>query len=338
MSKTVQMYYANLTNIDLAMFMPDGRLRGDSFNLHVKLSGEEDPKEAVLIDFSTAKKRIKAWIDDHKGDGFDHKCWVTLHPQMAIDLTLDTEVVQVPTNEMLMATPGETVVSIKTPFTTVVAPRNCFHFMDMRQSHCDGDRFTLPNIIYFWEQAIEDYLEAKFLEDGQKIEIEVKLTNNMSYPAFCEPELNGFHFRYTHGLKHSTSFGCQNVAHGHISYIAFKERESVWGTTSFWPGSRGLYADDLRKIVDELDGVVFAWEENVERVEDGWVYISYRCDRGEMRQRVRDDNCIILPVETTVEHLAEFVAERYAPILQNMGIESVYVSEGLEKGGIADVE
>ena len=90
--KEVSMYYANLTNIDLAMFMPDGRLRGDSFNLHVKMTGQEDPEEAVLIDFSTAKKTIKSWIDDHVGNGFDHKCWVTLHPDIDIQVQGDNEV------------------------------------------------------------------------------------------------------------------------------------------------------------------------------------------------------------------------------------------------------
>lgn len=315
--KEVQMYYANLTNIDLAMFVPGGKLRGDSFNLHVKMSGTEDLEEAVLIDFSTAKKRIKSWIDDHKGQGFDHKCWVTVHPEMGI------EVNRLPND----------VVEISTPHTTVIAPSNCFRILEVEEQQT----LNMCSLIDAWENSIGDYLVEKFAQDGQAIEIEVKLTNNMSYPAFCVPELNGFVFRYTHGLKNSTSFGCQNIAHGHISYIAFEESPSIWETSSFWPGSRELYSDEIRKIVNELDGVVFAWSENVTEVADGWVTIKYTSSRGAMLQKVKEQDCIILDCETTVEHLAEFVAGRYRDILESLGIAKVYVSEGLEKGGIADV-
>lgn len=323
MTKNVSMYYANLTNIDLAMFLPTGQLRGDSFNLHVTLSGQEDPQEAVLIDFSTAKKRIKKWIDDHEGNGFDHKCWVTMHPEMNIEVKHDRDADR---------------VCITTPFTEVEAPTNCFHFLNMYQSHLEQDAFTLPNIMYFWESAISEYIQEKFKQDGERIEVEVKLTNNFSYPAFANSELTGFQFRYTHGLKHSTSFGCQNPVHGHLSYIAFEERESMWGTSSFWPGSRGLYADDLQPVIDTLNNAVFIWQENVVHQDDKHVVVEYDCPRGKMRQVVRDQDAIILPIETTVEHLAEFVAERFRTIFQDMGIARIYVSEGLEKGGIAEVD
>lgn len=331
MSKKVQMYYANLTNIDLAMLMPDGRLRGDSFNLHVSLTGQEDPRESVLIDFSTAKKQIKAWIDDHEGQGFDHKCWVPITENPDMEVSIDTEVVTYEGYDRMESAPADSSVAIVTPHIKLVAPRNCFRFVDAQ--NCN----TLQGVMSAWENEIVDYLEARFAENGQQIEIDVKLTNNMSYPAFCHPELNGFTFRYTHGLKHSTSFGCQNIAHGHLSYIAFQEKNSPWGTSSFWPGSRALYAQELQSIANDLNNKVFVWGENVHSHVDGRVVIQYHCDRGFMMQEIAAEDCIILPVETTIEHIAQFVAKQYDKVLRDMGISSVWVSEGLEKGGVADV-
>lgn len=353
MSKVVEMYYANLTNIDLGMILPNGRLVGNAFNLHLELKGEEDPVENVLIDFSTAKKRIKKWIDDHTGNGFDHKCWVTLHPSMQlscskINVTQDVEndgvIVSVPT--------GETIIEVNTPFTTLRAPANCFRFlncMEDTQSHCISlaslPQLTERDIVYAAECEIASYLEERFAEDGETITVVATLTNNFSFPALSDPELNGYTFRYTHGLKHSTSFGCQNIAHGHISYLAFQLNASIWQNHDrATPGTRWFYETEIQSIIKELDQKTFIWDQNIahripgSESEEPRIVVEYTSSRGTMQQSVYESDAIVMDVETTVEHIAEYVTETYRDTLTQLGVRKVYVSEGLEKGGISSVE
>jgi 6-pyruvoyl-tetrahydropterin synthase len=335
METSVSMYYANLTNIDLAMVMPEGNLRGDSFNLHLELTGEEDPVESVLIDFSTAKKRVKSWIDDHSGQGFDHKCWVFTHSSAFVDVDIDNQAIELDSlPELLSEFEGTKTIKVSLPSTTITAPLNCFNFIPVPEDM----PFNTQNCMRVAEQSIEKYLVAKFKNDGQTISVKVKLTNNFSYPAFSSKELQGFSFRYTHGLKHSTSFGCQNIVHGHLSYITFKEKAHT--ESNFMQGSREFHREAIEAIVSKLNNKVFAWEENVSLLpgdEDRLpsLLIKYDSPRGYMTQQLNAPDCIVLTVETTVEHIAQYIATKYREELLALDIESVYVSEGLEKGGIA---
>lgn len=318
MQSPVSMYYANLTNIDLAMIMPDGRLRGDSFNLHLELVGAEDPEEAVLIDFSTAKKSIKSWIDDHTGNGFDHKCWLFDHKDAAYHLSTATS------NET-----GKSSFCLETDSVLLTAPDNCFRIIP-----CNTQVLNLQSMMRCAELEMELYLEKKFAEAGQQISVTVGLTNNFSYPVFAEQELQGFSFRYTHGLKKSTSFGCKNIVHGHASYITFKEKENVG---NFQAGKKEFYKDTIEEIVSYVHNKVFAWEQNVSRdpQDNSKLIIEYTTERGYMRQVVDKQNCIVLNVETTVEHIAQFIANEFEEQLTALDVDTLYVSEGLEKGGCA---
>src|SRR5574343_1490291 len=72
-------FLSDLTVVDHAYINSQGQVIGGSFNPGFIVSGEVDPVEKVVVDFSTIKKDVKYSIDKHIDDyhhnGFDHKIW-----------------------------------------------------------------------------------------------------------------------------------------------------------------------------------------------------------------------------------------------------------------------
>lgn len=144
------------------------------------------------------------------------------------------------------------------------------------------------------------------------------------------------YFSYTHGLKNSTSLGCQNIGHGHLSYIQLVMDSSNWTSAlsdQAW--------DIVDKISKELNGTHFIFNENLKMSDiDTDIRIKYESkDRGEFLMSNKDESCSIVPkykvllTETTVENLAQFVADQFKDLLSTLeGLKAIYVSEGLHKG------
>jgi len=69
-----------VTVIDHAYINHDGLIIGGSFLASFLVTGETDPLEKVVVDFSTLKKDIKNLIDRHtyynNSNGYDHKLWL----------------------------------------------------------------------------------------------------------------------------------------------------------------------------------------------------------------------------------------------------------------------
>ena len=209
----------------------------------------------------------------------------------------------------------------------------------------DTFEFNSPSgveeVIACAEVEIAAYLQNKFAQEGQDIQVVVRLTNNFSYPEMANKEFEGITFRYTHGLKNSTSFGCQNIVHGHISYITGKLKDS------------NEYTDNhyrlLEEIADTINCKTFIFENNlVGGYQMGFNHpdsdykgdvcvLEYHSPRGTMYQEIRKEDSILIKEESTVENIAQWVVQQYRGPLATAGFEKIYVSEGLEKGGIGVV-
>lgn len=279
------LFLNDTTNIDHAFIDDLGMIVGGSFRPKFIVTGEVDQHENVVVDFSTIKKTIKKLIDDND-EGFDHKLWwITGLSLGDIEFTVDT-------------------VTITTPMLTITGPKNIVRVID--QVHLNG------------------YLEERLQEIYPAVNITIDTTLTTEFDLHPNMNSKAHMFRYVHGLKESTSWGCQNIGHGHLSYIAANTTDQL---------ETDLV---LAKIAVELDNTIFAWNDNTGGNDAD---IKYTCSRGEMSMTLHDasDSCIVLGTETTIENIVNFIATEWFEELASAGVKQLYVSEGLSKGAVVDL-
>lgn len=281
------MFLGDTTNIDHAYIDDKGRIVGGSYRPKFIVTGKVDPVENVVVDFSTVKKSLKAIIDD-KEEGYDHKLW-WYEGWSKGDITVTAE-----------------RVTIDTPFVTIEAPRNAV---------------TLTTMYTGFIDYVTEKMRAIYPEVDLKIDCQMTTT----FDVMPQMTTGAYQFSYVHGLKDSTSWGCQNIGHGHLSYIAAQTSDNI-GTM--------LAADDLLiEIARDLDNTVFVWDVNF--ADDT---IQYQCSRGAMSMKLKEGvKRAVLNTETTVEHLVDYVAERYHERLLQAGVTELFVSEGLSKGACKSI-
>ena len=129
-------------------------------------------------------------------------------------------------------------------------------------------------------------------------------------------------FTYVHGLKNSSSYGCQNIAHGHRSYMAIDQ--SLIEGSDF---AKNVFVD----IVKQYDGKVFVNKNDME--DTRLSYESFSRGQYDMVFKNRDD-IMLFDTDTTVENLAIAIARDNAIALKSIGVKELYVSEGLTKGAV----
>lgn len=301
----------DLTVVDHAYIDDKGCIVGGSFNPSFEVSGTPDPVEKVVVDFSTIKHDIKELIDAHtfafNHNGFDHKVWIIEGYSNVTNLRIED-------------TSGNNVVTILTPAVALTVPGDAVKMIPQ----IDGRTPQYTN--EYIGAAFAEYLQPRLEEKYPNINIEVKCTNteNIHTPTRNVAH-NAYRFRYVHGLKDSTSYGCNNIAHGHGSFISSEYDPS------------GL----LEVIAKELDNTLFIRKDNIAMFSMSSDAISeltiqYTTRRGKFILTVvpSTHKIVILNTETTVEFLAAYVKERFGSLMKASGMTSFYISEGLSKGAV----
>lgn len=298
MNNSSTMFLSNLTILDHAIIDERGNVVGGSFNPSFFVTGRIDPAEQVVVDFSTVKKDIKNIID-HKETGFDHKLW------WIQGISLGTT-----------STVGDRII-IVTPTTRLEMPTNAVRFIPTVEG---------ADIIDTIQTCINKHVtkELRKLHPGGEIQVKGYCFTDAHFPT--SNQCAAF-FRYAHGLKDSTSWGCNNIAHGHLSYI------QLLPTTA---SSVVLQ----KQIATDLHDTMFVFNENITDDFADELTVEYDTPlRGHFLAQFnkKDYNIIILETETTVEHLVEYVVAKYHNELTTLGVELVLVSEGLSKGACLTV-
>lgn len=301
------LFIENVTQLDFATFDGDGVLHGKSYTVSVRVDGEVEEKEAVVVDFSTIKKDIKGLIDDPQ-TGYDHKL-----------------IIQLQRGNVDVLQPRDGYIHIKTPSFFSVVPENAVKII--------YEDTTLP-------YSIKHYLEANLKEKYKEsnIKVHVFLSDDALYPKYIRNMSIGS-FGYVHGLKNSSSWGCQNINHGHSSWFGIQVYDPV----------KGKVARD--KILAYVIEAVFVWKDNIYEPEDfpipgvdldkskDWVCVKYYTPRGRFLSCYDKSvyNVVVLETETTIEHLAQHLVDKFRDELKGAGATSLYVSEGLSKGAVCAV-
>lgn len=302
--KTATMFFDNVTDLDCAVLSGQDIL-GRSYRVQAEVTGPVETEEQVVIDFSACKKEMKRLIDDVEV-GFDHKF---------IACTADDV-----DGAFAKKPNGEERSYISTDSFSAIGDPAMFQLIE------SGANKGIETSLRI---AIEELLSvglAKLVDlDIGKIDVAVTLVPCLSITAgqFRLP------FNYVHGLKNSTSFGCQNIIHGHSSFI------EAFDTNGF-PVS-------LTKLIELFDipfdaNYIVTTKDNLVDSDDGTTRIEYVSkSRGTFKLETTQDTWVLDYPDTTVENLATHIAIRSLSSLRAAGIAKIRVSEGLSKGAVVDL-
>ena len=295
------MFLSNITAVDHAYIDNRGHVIGGSVNPTMLVSGNIDTTENVVIDFSSVKKSIKEIIDA-KYSGFDHKLWIIEGY-----------------SRCTVVNQGLPNITIETPVLSIEAPRDAFKFIAQTEFFQTSYKDA---VIRQMEHELN--VGLNLLYPGVNITVEVNFEEAFWGNTMMDTPM--IPFRYVHGLKASTSWGCQNIAHGHLSYLA---------ASTDHPMEAEIV---LQKIAADIDNTIFVWGENIKSVDDFHTFVEYFTGRGVFKMTISHDlNVIALKTETTVEFLAEAIASEYGDMLKAAGVSRLFVSEGLNKGAVVEI-
>lgn len=294
------LFFNNITCIDHAFVDNIGNIVGGSYHPIITVKGKVTEDESVVVDFSSGKKLMKSIIDHDNGEiGLDHKLWII--PGYSACMTKNY---------------SDTHYEIETRNgSRVVLPKTDVHIV--------SGNFTGSVM-----QTVATDISSILSQQMSEYEFDVELTQS----AFSVTQ-NPMMFRYSHGLKNSTSYGCKNIAHGHLSFFEI---------TKFGNDYREDCDDcktGLRLIEETLKGIngsMFIMRENIISEDEQWIEFGYEYEtpRGKMWAKINRNQQanIIVDSETTIEYLAEFIAKRMMNALLLAKVKEFRVSEGLQKG------
>lgn len=129
------------------------------------------------------------------------------------------------------------------------------------------------------------------------------------------------YFNYVHGLKNSSSFGCQNIHHGHTSFV------EVIGANNI----RDKEAEF--KVANLFDKQILLFRENIVDIKEDEISIVVDTNlRGTMKATYKNShNWIIMDTETTIEFMVEYAAKT---LYNDLRGKKLFISEGLQKGAV----
>lgn len=316
MQKNSTIFLNNLTQIDYAFIHPkNNTLSGGSLNLSVEVTGAIDKYENVVVDFSNIEKYLKESINARES-GFDHKLWVLPNHGNKTDINnWNDEWIDKPDKFMTALYSHNGRVMVATPKIQIQLPTSAIKIC----KYDDYDILT-KNIELYLEEQLRFYYLSDF-----KIKCFLSVVPTLPYNNSYGHLL----FRYTHGLKNSSSWGCQNIAHGHLSWILFTDKFNNYISLS------NNFASDL---LNTLDNHMFICKDNIAFEDKDYLILEYATfDRGLFTMRLLKNHIkyTIIDTETTVENLTVWFKDRYSRYIKYMkekGAYNMYFSEGLVKG------
>lgn len=340
---TSTMFLNEITVIDHAVVSPDHEIVGGSYLASFLVTGNIDPQESVVVDFSSIKKLIKGLIDDNER-GYDHKLWVVEGHSNCTYTLMDASGTNAYRSGRY-ALGNETGSEVLPGWFAVLQGQYPIESVYIQcgdtvftQTPLNAVRFvTNPqlnqNLIEVMQDSMSRYLEEGLNKLGFPVTIETHLSERPVLPPWADQDVVG-KFRYVHGLKDSTSWGCQNVAHGHLSYLAF---DFNGGKLSI-DNSLQMF-ELLDSMTSALDNLTFINRENLSANVGDSLSIQYTTGRGSFSMVIdpAKSKVAILDTETTVEYLAEFVKAEFGASLAKLGVKRIYISEGLSKGAVIEV-
>ncbi|MCW6598649.1 hypothetical protein [Yersinia ruckeri] len=327
---TSTIFFAHQNCIDFGYIRRDGAPIGFSVNPSFTLTGRIEEKEQVVIDFSDSKKKLKEFMDA----SFDHRLVVFRCKDGSLS---GVEIAETDAR-------NRTTFHLKNGLGSITVPEDAFVIVDTHDSVLDVSEsdFVQGNLQIFLTQYCEAAMEKHY---GFPVKVGVKMaTYMMSFGDLWECSMDAISFQYVHGLKNSTSYGCKNIAHGHLSYLHFQKDMNVPMEDFASVGA------EYHQLTQRLTNCIFINKDNLTTQgapNEQFDVISYSTEqRGFMEMalntaalaEIKDVNIHVCEKETTIENLAEYVSLLIAKEFPNLSAfaTEMYISEGLTKGCLYD--
>jgi 6-pyruvoyl-tetrahydropterin synthase len=139
-------------------------------------------------------------------------------------------------------------------------------------------------------------------------------------------------YHYTHGLKKHDG-NCQRIAHGHRSKLdIFINDEFSNHLVQDWANRwKDIYLVSKEDIIEKGDLSFIVKSNDVEKL-----CSAYHSQQGYFELLMPAHRCEVLPRDTTVEELADFICEQTKKRVGNDKV-TVYAYEGVGKGAIVEL-
>jgi 6-pyruvoyl-tetrahydropterin synthase len=292
MNQTSTLFLNNITSVDHAYIDSHGHIHGGSFSPMITVTGQVDPHEAVVVDFSNIKKTIKEIIDD-KENGWDHKL-----------LILESSKGKFSINRF------DDFYIMDTPYVSISGPIN-----SMKRIYFADEHYMI-SVCADMEHTLQEKLSIHY---GFPIQVKVYYAD---YSASLQDNWTTASFSYVHGLKNSSSWGCQNIAHGHLSFIGLVGGYDKQATQTL--------ANDIANYYNDS---IFVWTDNVSLSFKNQCDLGYKSERGFFSMTLKFKNKFeMMSTETTIENIAKHVYNMWESRLREAGVTALHVSEGQNKG------
>lgn len=300
-----KLFFNYPTCIDHAIINRAGQIVGSSYHPIITVEGQPTADEHVVVDFSGGKKMMKDIIDAHDASGYDHKLWF-VKGYSGADYTYSAD-----------------RVTVKSDKLSIEIPASDFRVIDSQPAN------LLKTAI---AKEMSNDLTRIMRERGLQVTVNVELTHE----PFAPRDATVFLFRYVHGLKDSSAYGCKNIAHGHYSFLAITKRSGEYRPD----------CDDCRFGEEQIeryfamqDSILYINRKNIVEDSEDHLTIAYNTPRGEMRMRILKPAIphVILDSETTIEYLSEHIVQDLWSYLLLAKAEEVMISEGLQKGVVIKI-
>lgn len=188
----------------------------------------------------------------------------------------------------------------------ISSPDDAFCFIDAKE-------VTMEDVIVHLTSVIKPQLPANV----KKVELTLRAE-----------DISGFYYHYTHGLKKHDG-NCQRIAHGHRSKIQIFENgmkspklEKTWSAS---------WADIY--VATEED-VVQGHEAEFIKPNKDQIVFKYESSQGKFELAMEKSTVYVMPVDTTVELIAQYAADKLKAENVNNDYK-VVAYEGVAKGAIA---
>lgn len=299
----------NVTLVDAAYLSYHGRPIGVSVSPVFLVSGSVSNDEEVVVDFSKCKKIIKDMIDDQE-NGFDHKLWV------------DPE-----SNALTGLRHSNDSVHLQTEFLALSVPQNAVRYVPNLTTN-------VHTFLPYVATEMENFLNERMAYLGVDVQVSIPMPEPVNQAGLCmlynlnSGDIETESFKYTHGLPKSSSWGCQNILHGHESFVTVGGGDDI--------GRMDL----IERILKFVDGA-YLYDETLEgySIHDGAGEGDFGTSHYYVTARGAFSLSLSHKVQTigiegapTIENITTFVAKTFAKELEAAGVTLLAVSEGLWKG------
>lgn len=252
---------------------------------------------SMVLDFSRVKKRIKQLVDEF----VDHRLIV---PRQSAAIRIAESQLGYSTVDLLR---GEKSIYLNCP--------------DEAYCFIDANEVTIESVT----QHIYDVLKGQLPENVQGLELTLR-----------HEAIPGAFYHYSHGLKKHDG-NCQRIAHGHrspIELLVDGERdaslEQQWAER--WHDIYLGTQEDCCSL-NELD---LSPEAKAAKEESHFAF-RYTAPQGEFQLAIARCETEMIPTDTTVELLAQYIAEQVSLQVNESSALDVVAYEGVGKGAMASM-